>query len=64
MPGHCLMSGVESHILKEHCLSNTSPLLLNRFFNKFKVENLVSSFGGSGIYPLNEPEVLKMMMKK
>ena len=39
------------------------PLLLNRFFNEIKEENLVSGFRGSEICPLNEEDALKRMNK-
>ena len=41
---------------KQHFL-----LLLNCLCNELKYENLVSGFGGCGICPLNEEEVLKRM---
>ena len=35
------------------------PLLLRRFLNGMKAENIVSGFRGSGISPVNKEEVLK-----
>ena len=50
MPGHLLNEWRRESHIKGTLPKQHFPLLLNRFFNKFKVENLVSSSGGSGIY--------------